>query len=106
MLCGVKTEAVNTTVDTFLEQTESPLLNITVACVQIRHTEMVLRDVVPVVVVCTDIVRVIIIRVFEIALNAAVELAVCAAVVAVVGEVVSYDINNYLDVVFFRLCTQ
>ena len=67
---------------------------------------MVLRNVVPVVVVYAGIVRVIIIRVFEIALNAAVDVAVCAAVGAVVGEGVRYDINNYLDVVFFRLCTQ
>ena len=48
----------------------------------------------------------IVIGVFKIILYTAVEVAVCAAVGAVVGEVVSYDINNYLDVVFFRLCTQ
>ena len=65
MLCRIKAEAVNSAVDTFFKQSQSRLLNVTVACVQVGHTEMILSYRVSAVITGFGVIRVIVSTVFQ-----------------------------------------
>ena len=45
MLSCVKTEAVSTTVYTFLQKVKYHLLNLAIACIKVRHTHISLSNI-------------------------------------------------------------